>query len=341
MAAALVRRGAADQDGSIRPTNLARDLYQIAELVEIAFESDLDANGRASIQEMKALGRMGPLLWLFSFLEPVGMGLGLGQGYVWRINGRVVGNVSIHSGGVHPWLGRGFLIANVAVHPSQRRKGIARLLMQASMEMIERSMHGQWVALEVDADNTGAVRLYEELGFQAFETLNHWELSYGLRSNAVDRPSGLWAVRQREPSDAANEIDLIFNRARVGGMAWTQTLTQHDVQGSLFSQLMSYAGSSRYVLPDPAQPADLLGEVWIETSGWRHTRVSLFLDPALTDASGRQALIRYALNDPELDGRLMRVETITGDQPVEDLLINAGFRKARSLTQMRYHFGDT
>jgi ribosomal protein S18 acetylase RimI-like enzyme len=341
MAAALVRRGTADPESSIRPTNLARDLYQIAELVEIAFERDLDANGRASIQEMKALGRMGPLLWFFSLLEPIGMGLGLGQGYVWRTNGRVVGNVSIHSGGVHPWHGRGFLIANVAVHPSQRRKGIARSLMQASMEMIEHSLHAQWVALEVDADNTGAVRLYEELGFQPFETLNHWELTYGLRSNAVERASGLWSVRQRELSDAANEIDLIFGRARVGGMAWTQTLTHHDVKGSLFSQLVSYTGATRYVLPNPARPDELLGAVWIETSGWRHTRVSLFIDPALTDVSGRQALIRYALNDPELDGRLIRVETLADDQPVEDLLINAGFRKARSLTQMRYHFSNT
>lgn len=341
MAAALVRRGTTDHDSSMRPTNLARDLYQIAELVEIAFEQDLDANGRASIQEMKALGRMGPLLWFFSLLEPIGLGLGLGQGYVWRTDGRVVGNVSIHSGGTHPWHGRGSLIANVAVHPSQRRKGIARSLMQASMEMIEHSMKGQWAALEVDASNSGAVRLYEELGFQAFETLDHWELTYGLRSNAVDRPSSLWSVRQRNLSDAANEIELIFGRARVGGMAWTQMLTHHDVKGSLFSQLASYTGANRYVLPNPAHPDELLGAVWIETSGWRHTRVSLFLDPALTDVAGRQALLRYALNDPELDGRLIRVETIAGDQPVEDLLINTGFRKVRSLTQMRYHFGNS
>src|SRR5687767_8458966 len=151
MAAALVRRGAAKQDDALRPTNLARDLYQIAELVEIAFDRDLDANGRASIQEMKALGRMGPLLWFFQMLEPIGLGLGLGQGYVWRSGGRVVGNVSIHSGGVHPWLGRGFLIANVAVHPNHRRRGIAHSMMEASMEMIRDSLGGRWVALEVDA----------------------------------------------------------------------------------------------------------------------------------------------------------------------------------------------
>src|SRR5437773_2573763 len=104
MAAALVRRRAASEDGSPRPMNLTRDLYQIAELVEVCFASELDASGRASIQEMKTLGRMGPLLWLFSFLEPLGMGLGLGQAFVWRANGRVVGNVSVHPGGVHPWL---------------------------------------------------------------------------------------------------------------------------------------------------------------------------------------------------------------------------------------------
>jgi hypothetical protein len=212
--------------------------------------------------------------------------------------------------------------------------------MEASLEMVEHSLHGKWAALEVNADNTPAVQLYESMGFETFETLDHWELNYGLRPSAVARSSGVWPVRRRQPNDASGEIDLIFTRARVGGMAWTQTLSRFDVQGSLFKSLSSYTGYSRYVLPDPAYPNDLLGAIWIETSGWRHTRLSLYLDPGLRDTAGRQALLRYTLNDPDLEGRIIRVETVADDPPVAELLSSAGFRRVRTLTQMRYHFGS-
>jgi hypothetical protein len=43
----------------------------------------------------------------------------------------------------------------------------------------------------------------------------------------------------------------------------------------------------------------------------------------------------HALNRPELAARGLRVETAEDDPPVSDLLLAAGFRKTRSLAQMR------
>ena len=61
--------------------------------------------------------------------------------------------------GCHHIAGEGF-IANVAVHPDHRRRGIARLLVQAAQaEDISRLM------LEVRASNTAAIALYRSLGF--------------------------------------------------------------------------------------------------------------------------------------------------------------------------------
>lgn len=339
MAAALIRRGQAEsQQGVLRPTNLARDLYQLAELVEICFGSNLDSSGRASISEMKALGRLGPLLWLIDLLENVG--LGMGRGFVWRIGNRVMGNVSIYSGGNHPSLGPGWLIANVAVHPDYQRQGIARSLMTAAMGLIQQKLHGRWVTLEVEADNEAAKHLYDSLGFQTFETVNHWESTTGLRSSTIAQPLAMWGVRPRTSADGLAELELIFNRARVGGMAWTQVLTRNEVAGNLFAGFNNWMNSlqNRVVLPDPAHPQDLLGSAWIEASAWRNARVTLFLDSALDDPAARQALVRYALRSDDLDGKIVKVETTAGDEAVEKLLQELGFRRVRSLTQMRYEF---
>ena len=87
-----------------QPTLLPRDLYQLAELVELCFRGKLDAAGRSAVREMKAIGRLGPLLWPVALLDrPLRLGIGLG--YVWRVDRRVVGNVSLYPGGVHPSLG--------------------------------------------------------------------------------------------------------------------------------------------------------------------------------------------------------------------------------------------
>ena len=132
---------AARGDG-LQPTHLVRDLYQIAELVELCFGTRLDANGRAAVREMKMLARLGPLFWLLALLDRV-FAFGLGQGYVWREGGRVVGNVSLYRGGAHPELGPGWLIANVAVHPDHRRQSIARRLMNAAMSTRSSSAAGE------------------------------------------------------------------------------------------------------------------------------------------------------------------------------------------------------
>ncbi len=71
-------------------------------------------------------------------------------------DGRVVGYL-----GCHHIANEGF-IANVAVHPSARRQGVARSLIQAALEQ-GRSL---WrITLEVRTSNTAAISLYRSLGF--------------------------------------------------------------------------------------------------------------------------------------------------------------------------------
>lgn len=70
-------------------------------------------------------------------------------------------NVAVGYLGCHHIAGEGF-IANVAVHPTHRRRGIARKLVSAAIEQ-GRSLSR--LTLEVRESNTTAIALYQSLGF--------------------------------------------------------------------------------------------------------------------------------------------------------------------------------
>lgn len=83
-------------------------------------------------------------------------------GYIWEEDGKVVGNVSLIR---LYYQGRSImLIANVAVHPDFRRRGIARALMEQAIKSAKEQQAGE-IWLQVRAENEGAIALYTQLGF--------------------------------------------------------------------------------------------------------------------------------------------------------------------------------
>jgi ribosomal protein S18 acetylase RimI-like enzyme len=332
MAAAWTRlQPHSKQREGLQPIKLTRDLYQIAELVETCFQARLDSSGRAAVREMKAMAQLGPLLWLFAPLSRYGFGAGLG--YVWRDQNRVIGNVNLYRSGIHPALGRGWLIANVAVHPDYRRRGIARQLMQAGLELTRQHRAG-WVVLQVEEDNQPAIKLYANLGFERFETLAQWES----RSRLIfpPAPDEDWPVRRYLTGDSQAEISLITTRARQGGITWGRPIGRSDLEPRPFSLLAEGYYRERWVLPDPTQVARLLGSLWVEIPSWQRARVSLFIDPALASDEGRQALLLHFLHQSNFQSRVVRLETTADDPSVDSALHEAGFRLKRKLVQMQF-----
>lgn len=66
--------------------------------------------------------------------------------------------------GMHKIVGEGY-ITNVAVYNSCRRRGLGRRLMEALLHKAEEE-NLRLVTLEVRVSNTGAISLYESLGFE-------------------------------------------------------------------------------------------------------------------------------------------------------------------------------
>jgi ribosomal protein S18 acetylase RimI-like enzyme len=161
----------ADLSSRLRNLNLTKDLDQVADLIELCFPIERDPDGQSYVNEMRKTAREMRLLgWLNSLAE---FGNQKSAGFVWEEGGEIVGNLSLipfHENGrrIH-------LIANVAVHPSHRRSGIARALtMHALSHLRKQGEPHTW--LQVRQDNPAAISLYRSVGFNDEASQTTWRI---------------------------------------------------------------------------------------------------------------------------------------------------------------------
>lgn len=156
----------------LRPFDVGRDLRQVADLIEQCFAETLGEDGFRYLVQMRAAARNPRFLrWAAAVSEYVSLPL---SGFVWEENGRVVGNLSLIP--FNSLGGRIYLIANVAVHPDYRRRGIARELTKKALEHIRKRRRIDSVWLHVRADNPPAIHLYQSMGFEERAQRTAWRL---------------------------------------------------------------------------------------------------------------------------------------------------------------------
>jgi len=144
----------------LRAFDVQRDLAPVADLVELCFADTLDPDGKRYIQRMRSAAKnRGFLRWAALNVEVPNMPF---TGYVWELDGNLIGNASLI-----PYRVKGqatYLIANVAVHPDHRREGIARALTLRSMDHARKKGTAE-IWLHVRQENDQALDLYSSLGF--------------------------------------------------------------------------------------------------------------------------------------------------------------------------------
>ncbi len=149
------------KDGNLRQVNILRDLPKIADLVELCFHN-IDREGKRYVEQMRHAGENRRRLQWTNADMPL-------LGYVWEQDGQIVGNISIV-----PFPKRHFLLANIAVHPDYRQRGIARKLTARGIAFAhERGSNNIW--LHVEKDNEIAIHLYRSLGFQGKALRTTWD----------------------------------------------------------------------------------------------------------------------------------------------------------------------
>jgi ribosomal protein S18 acetylase RimI-like enzyme len=301
----------------LRPVYLRRDLREIADLMEVCFASTLDGAGRSAIQEMRTISRSGPLLWVVARLSRL---LPFMQGFVWIEGGHVVGNVTVTPANY----GDGWVIANVAVYPEYRRRGIAQQLMHAALDQI--AQQGPFATLQVDADNIPARHLYENLGFQTQRLFTRWRRA-GYHRPPIALPS-LPPIQRMTRRDA-DQLYALAEQVRPnqrGGMGWLRPTRPGDFRPPRLGTLrLLFSGQQSEFWIVPGQGGQLDAALRVENRmGGLTTAFDLLVSPEHA-GEFEAPLINFALRLP-----VVRYHPSVTDHPADD--------EAGSAALHEYHF---
>ncbi len=218
--------------GVMRPLNILRDLPAVADLIELCFASTMDAEGRSYVDQMRRNGQDSSFIgWASKVIDSTSLPL---SGFIWEDGGRIVGNVSLI-----PFFKRGrkiYLIANVATHPDYRRQGIARMLTEAAMGRArEKQTASIW--LHVRQENSGAVSLYRDLGFQERALRTNWFASPGAASHVQGH--GRIDIQPRPGQDWPTQREWL-ERAYSDELSWYSQQNWDVFQPGLFSSVYRF-----------------------------------------------------------------------------------------------------
>lgn len=317
----------------LQPVDLSRHLGGIAALIELCFGAELDAGGRGLIREMQMLSRAGPALRLVQGLllshQPWNLG------YVWVEDGRVVGTVSTQRAAPRSTT---WLVANVAVHPDQRRRGIALALMRATLDLV-RSQGGAEAILQVDDDNLGAILLYRRLGFGRVTTRTAW-VRPGYTPAPAFQPAP-FEIRLRGSGEWAAQLALAAS-VQPEGLAWGQELRPGDFRPSMrrqVEQFLSARQEEHWVAVDPQPgaaggPNGLAASLSLLIGAPDGDRLTLLVQPKYRGQLERALLVR-ALRRLGRRPWPTRIEAHSDDGALAQTLGDLGFQSRRVLRWMR------
>lgn len=317
-----------------RPINLQKDIPQVLALLTLVFRPSLDGWGQRRLNSMSLGQYPWPLLRLRQWWE------GMIPGFVWEEEGRIVGNVSL----LTTKLPDRYLVANVAVHPEYRRRGIARLLMEAAIDHVERQ-DGQEILLQVKESNEGAIRLYESLGFLASGSVTSWQSSYSrvvglpvpVSDRSPDRFGGflLRPLRSSE-SEEAWQLDCASFHPDLN---WPVPLPKDAYRRGLLRRLDNLVnGRQAETWVAENRRGTMIGLGTILSEWGRANTLGLRVLPAWRGEVERPLLAKLLRRLRHLARREIRMEHDAADEVTGRLLREANFRPARTLTIMRFDF---
>jgi GNAT superfamily N-acetyltransferase len=311
----------------LRPVDIRRDLGGIASLMDVCFSDTLDSNGRGAVREMEALSRTGPLLWLLGSVNPQWQ-----LGFVWMENGKVVGNVSTQ---MSEHDRRTWLIANVAVHPDHRRKGIATALTHAAVQLAG-SRDARRTQLQVHRHNSGAYNMYRALGFDVLTTRSTWE-----RVSVLEPPNVLLPGIDIRPVNRDEwEADFaLVKQNRPGGFSWLRPLRQQDWRPNFWRSLsfLLVGARNEHWLAVEMATQRIAGAYYIETGLGLTDQINLVVHP---NWQGRleRPLLSAALRRLGKRPWAVRIDHPADDEPAEAALKEFGFRTTQTLVWMQRDF---
>lgn len=313
------------EDG-VRPVDMSRDLPQVIELLKLVFGDTLDSDE----QQMFGTGGSGAVNGMVYRFHPTAARLS--NGFVWQSDGRIVGNATLLT--TRSW--DRYLVANVAVHPTYRRHGIARMLMQAINESVKRR-GGRVILLQVVKDNHPALTLYHSLGYRSIGNIVTW---YATPSRLKEIPVG-------SPDHSTPTIELLPGRrwreayqldtARVhADLNWPEPLQPDAYKRTLFRKAADFL-NGRQTETWSVNEADnrLVGLASIYGEWGRSYLLTLRVHPDWAGQLERPLLAKIIRRLRYLPRRNIRIDHPEADELTTQLLKESNFTVQRTLTHMR------
>lgn len=332
MSAATLIQSPPAPDGP-RPVNIRTDLAGIADLIEVAFAATMDEAGRAAVRDLRTINSYGPLMLLVTGLNHV---LGdVQSGFVWTEGGRIVGNVSVGLSDVPRSLGTGYVIANVATHPDYRRRGIAKQLMEKSLDMIRRK-GGKFAILQADVSNESARALYRDLGFREERIFGRWYRSAHHRVPA--RLADMPFITLRTGLEWRQEYALarLVRPIETGGLGWQRPTHPDLFRPSLMRALGLFVtgrSEKRWIVRTPDE-REIVGSLRVESAFGGVDRLELLVHPT-HKGQLESPLINFALRLGGEGFHATTMEHPLDDVPVVQALERYEFERRYTTVSMR------
>lgn len=301
------------------------------------FRPTLDAQGQRSLSNLSLSNQPWVVLRLRQLADD------FVPGFVWEEAGQIVGNVSLLTTNLD---GR-YVVANVAVHPQHRRRGIARALMELAIDKIE-GRNGREVVLQVEKRNTAAISLYTQLGFHTVGSITSWYSSYsrmallplspGESGTSATGSVFLRPLRRHEWADAWR-----LDRASLHpDLNWPEPLPRDAYKMGIMrwlSNLLNGRRAETWVAW--SQEDEMVGLGTILSEWGRVHTLSLRVDPTWRGRIERILLAKLLRRLQYLPRRNLRMDHPADDAVTTSLLREANFNARRTLTVMKLEVSVT
>lgn len=312
----------------LRPLDERRDLSAVADLVETCFSDSIEPEGRLYIREMRMKARTAGFLQIMgAFAEP---NLNPYAGFVWEEDDRLVGNVSIFP--FQTLEHRCYLIANVAVHPDYRGRGIGRALTSAGINYA-RSHNAHAVWLHVRADNGPAVHIYQSLGFLERARRTTWQVRGEPTGHRLATADGL-IIQPRAAAHWLQQRDWL-RRLYPRELGWHLTVDWKAIEpglGGKLYRLMNLSFPRHWVVQ---RDGSLLGVLtWQRT--FKYTDNLWLAAPENVDEVAIRELLFYSRRQMPKQ-RIARLNTPAS--LASEALVEAGYEVGHTLLWMEYRLG--
>lgn len=310
--------------GQLKAFDPATDVGEVIKLIEESFNLQNDPESLMAIEQMRRSAEHQEQFGVLpgdEYHQP---------GYVWKIDGTIVGNINIIS--FLDNLRHIALIANVAVKPEFQHLGIAKALTKQALRYCEQKRASE-VWLQVSEENEAAHKLYLGLGFEIIRPVNNWLI-------------------EKKPASFAPTASSIPSESKIGNrMFWDYPKQKHWLDETYPSETRWYA-SVNFAQFSPLSWLNLL--TWDSDSNLNHFALRkqsellgvlswqrglqktenlwLAIPENEKEAETIAALMGYFLQN-KWEGKKLRLEYPGGR--AEDSLAKAGFKLNRRLQWMK------